>query len=117
MAILVTGGEVNFHACNVAHLRPKRAWLLNSPPVPKLGYNLLIERKNGAINKLFGLQYRPVVCAAIAHHGFVAVHPFDDGNGRTSRLLLNLQLLRDGYAEEAQAEPRGRPPRSRNASS
>lgn len=45
-----------------------------------------------------GLQYHPVVCAAIAHHGFVAVHPFEDGNGRTSRLLLNLQLLRDGYA-------------------
>lgn len=40
----------------------------------------------------------PVVRAAIAHHGFVMVHPFEDGNGRVSRLLLNLQLLRDGYA-------------------
>jgi Fic family protein len=45
-----------------------------------------------------GPQYHPIVRAAIAHHGFVAVHPFIDGNGRTSRLLLNLQLLRDGYA-------------------
>jgi Fic family protein len=44
------------------------------------------------------LQYHPVVRAAIAHHGFVAVHPYIDGNGRCSRLLLNLQLLRDGYA-------------------
>lgn len=44
-----------------------------------------------------GLTYPPVVRAAIAHHGFVAVHPFIDGNGRTARLLLNLQLLRDGY--------------------
>jgi Fic/DOC family len=32
-----------------------------------------------------------------AHHGFLAVHPFLDGNGRTARLLLNLMLLRDGY--------------------
>ncbi len=40
----------------------------------------------------------PVVRAAIAHHGFVMVHPFEDGNGRVSRLLLNMQLLRDGYA-------------------
>lgn len=45
-----------------------------------------------------GPQYHPVVRAAIAHHGFVAVHPYIDGNGRCARLLLNLQLLRDGYA-------------------
>ncbi len=44
-----------------------------------------------------GLAYHPIIRAAIAHHGFVAVHPFIDGNGRTARLLLNLQLLRDGY--------------------
>jgi fido (protein-threonine AMPylation protein) len=43
-------------------------------------------------------NYDPVVQAAIAHHGFVMVHPFEDGNGRVSRLLLNMQLLRDGYA-------------------
>jgi Fic family protein len=41
--------------------------------------------------------YDPVVRAAIAHHGFEAVHPFEDGNGRVGRLLLNLLLLRDGY--------------------
>ena len=45
-----------------------------------------------------GFKYHPVVRAAIAHHGFVAVHPFVDGNGRCARLLLNVHLLRDGYA-------------------
>jgi Fic family protein len=45
-----------------------------------------------------GQTYHPLVRAAIAHHGFVAVHPFIDGNGRVSRLLLNCMLLRDGYA-------------------
>jgi fido (protein-threonine AMPylation protein) len=44
-----------------------------------------------------GLQYEPVIRAGIAHHGFLAVHPFLDGNGRTARLLLNLLLLRAGY--------------------
>ena len=29
--------------------------------------------------------------------GFVKNHPFIDGNGRTSRLLMNLYLLRNGY--------------------
>lgn len=43
-------------------------------------------------------DYDLVIQAAIAHHGFVMVHPFEDGNGRVSRLLLNMQLLRDGYA-------------------
>ncbi len=44
-----------------------------------------------------GQPYEPVLRAAIAHHGFEAVHPFADGNGRTGRLLLNLMLMRDGY--------------------
>lgn len=34
---------------------------------------------------------------AIAHHKFVFIHPFFDGNGRTARLLMNVLLLRKGY--------------------
>src|SRR6266567_1605913 len=44
-----------------------------------------------------GREYEPVMRAAIAHHGFEAVHPFLDGNGRVGRLLLNLMLMREGY--------------------
>jgi Fic family protein len=44
-----------------------------------------------------GLQYDPVTRATIAHHGFEAVHPFVDGNGRVGRLLLNLLLMQEGY--------------------
>jgi Fic family protein len=32
-----------------------------------------------------------------AHRRLVDIHPFNDGNGRTARLLINLVLLRDGY--------------------
>lgn len=38
----------------------------------------------------------PVVVAAVAHHELVAIHPFADGNGRVSRLLMNLLLMRSG---------------------
>jgi Fic family protein len=44
-----------------------------------------------------GLEYELVIRAAIAHHGFEAVHPFIDGNGRVGRLLLNLMLMCEGY--------------------
>jgi len=32
-----------------------------------------------------------------AHRRLVGIHPFNDGNGRTARLLMNLVLLRGGY--------------------
>ncbi len=39
----------------------------------------------------------PVIIAAFLHDELVRIHPFIDGNGRTSRLLMNLYLLRSGY--------------------
>lgn len=39
----------------------------------------------------------PIVIAATFHYRFVRIHPFDDGNGRTARLLMNMILIRHGY--------------------
>ncbi|NTW97070.1 MAG: Fic family protein [Oscillochloris sp.] len=44
-----------------------------------------------------GLAYPPILRAALAHEMLLAIHPFLDGNGRTARLVLNLQLMRAGY--------------------
>lgn len=35
--------------------------------------------------------------AAWTHAEFVRIHPFPDGNGRTARMLMNLQLLTEGF--------------------
>lgn len=42
-------------------------------------------------------DYHPVVRATLLHGEFVKIHPFIDGNGRTSRLLLNFELMENGY--------------------
>lgn len=42
-------------------------------------------------------KMHPVVLAAEMHERLVTIHPFIDGNGRTSRLIMNLILLQNGY--------------------
>ena len=42
-------------------------------------------------------QLHPIILAAELHERLVTIHPFIDGNGRTSRLLMNLVLLQHGY--------------------
>lgn len=39
----------------------------------------------------------PVERAARVHCDFVKIHPFIDGNGRTSRLLMNFELIKAGF--------------------
>lgn len=49
------------------------------------------------ISAIENKDVHPVVIAALFHHKFVAIHPFDDGNGRLARLLMNLILIKNGY--------------------
>lgn len=42
-------------------------------------------------------KYPPLLLAAVMHNQFEKIHPFQDGNGRVGRLLLNYVLLRHNY--------------------
>lgn len=65
------------------------------PPEP-----FLIKEKMENLIKWYdsdAQRLHPIERAAMLHVIFVGIHPFIDGNGRTSRLLLNLELMKNGY--------------------
>ncbi len=39
----------------------------------------------------------PLIVGATAHYNMVRIHPFDDGNGRGARMLMNLILIKKGF--------------------
>ncbi len=42
-------------------------------------------------------KFKLIVLAALIHNQFEHIHPFEDGNGRVGRLLLNFVLLKNDY--------------------
>lgn len=42
-------------------------------------------------------EMHPVILACLFHYKLVRIHPFDDGNGRVSRLLMNYVLLNNDF--------------------
>jgi len=58
---------------------------------------LEIEGLIGELIAWLAAQPADARTAIEAHERFVSIQPFEDGNGRTSRLLMNLVLVRGGY--------------------
>lgn len=57
----------------------------------------LISDWEKLVNNSKGID--PLVVAAAAHYQFEAIHPFEDGNGRTGRMLINLQMVHAGLLD------------------
>lgn len=47
--------------------------------------------------KLAHDDIQPILLAAEFHYRFIRIHPLDDGNGRTARILMNFILMQFGY--------------------
>ena len=57
----------------------------------------LMDEFIGWLNSDLAFELHPIELAALAHYKLVTIHPFFDGNGRTSRLLMNLILMQVGF--------------------
>ena len=62
----------------------------------------------GDFSRWLGAAPETPETAFTAHRRLVEIHPFNDGNGRTARLVMNLVLIRGGYPPLA-VRPEDRP--------
>ncbi len=65
----------------------------HEPPSPSEAYYQLESFYDSLKNN----NYNDFELAAYTHAEFSRIHPFEDGNGRTSRIIMNYQLIKNGY--------------------
>lgn len=69
-------------------------------PPPASEINRLLQNWENFVNNNDENQsLDPLIRCALAHYQFEAIHPFMDGNGRTGRILLVLQLVQEGLLD------------------
>lgn len=75
-------------------IRGREGIVHSGVPVAHLHYalNELVDWYKHNKNK-----FKPLVLAAIMHNQFEHIHPFQDGNGRVGRLLLNFILIKNKH--------------------
>lgn len=84
---------------NAGRYRSVPVMIAGSAHTPPQSYLIVpqMEAFMARFREMEATQEHPVIIAAYLHDELVRIHPFIDGNGRTSRLLMNLYLLRHGY--------------------
>lgn len=66
----------------------------HTPPSPNEAYR---QVKNFYANLPYKIEMNGIELAVWTHAEFVKIHAFIDGNGRTSRLIMNYQLMANGF--------------------
>ena len=70
-----------------------------TPPEPTNVLQLMyqfVDNLNYKINNASN-QHDHIACLTYAHYEFIRIHPFNNGNGRTGRILMNIVALKFGY--------------------
>ena len=77
--------------------RREEVMISGASHIPPAGNEMYAQIKNFYVEMEERKDLNGVELAAWTHAEFVRIHPFADGNGRTSRLLMNYQLLSKGF--------------------
>ena len=65
------------------------------PPQESTHIQALMDNLESYINNDIHCDYDPLIKMAIIHHQFLSIHPFYDGNGRASRMISVLYLVKE----------------------
>jgi Fic family protein len=79
------------------HFRSTQVYIGGHIPPPPSNLDILMDHFLNWLNNPTTLMMHPVRMAALAHYKLAYIHPFTDGNGRTSRLLMNWILMQNGF--------------------
>ncbi|KAK3322983.1 fido domain-containing protein [Apodospora peruviana] len=92
----VVKGKYRTYEVAVSYGKPGEETKRLSMPsaVPRYMKELVAHLKEDIVNAENDGEMDPYTLAARYHHGFIMVHPFGDGNGRMSRIILNVLLLK-----------------------
>ena len=90
-----TIGEFRTNPVHIPPPEPHRSPFI--PPAPEK-VRPLMQNLERYIDR--GGPYHDIVDLGIVHYQFETIHPFGDGNGRLGRVLITLQLIKQGYLSE-----------------
>ena len=95
----VVAGEYRTYEVAVSYGKPgegkkKVEMCMRASAVPRYMKELVEHLKDDITNAECANEIDPFMLAARYHHQFVMIHPFGDGNGRMSRIILNVLLLK-----------------------
>ena len=85
------GGRFKQQQNQIAKGRSKE--VIYIPPAPSEVPNLMSNWENYVHSDNDDVD--PLIRVAVSHYQFEAIHPFADGNGRTGRILMVLQIVKD----------------------
>ncbi|KAK2596233.1 hypothetical protein QQS21_006325 [Conoideocrella luteorostrata] len=94
----VVAGKYRDHEVGVCYSKPgekkKSRMCMRASAVPRYMKEMIEHLNEDIVNAETSGEIDPYTLAARYHHQFVMIHPFGDGNGRMSRIILNVLLLK-----------------------